>query len=125
MTDTAPVQHQWVVMSIAGVPTVDPRPMLSLGPDGQVAGTTGVNRIRGRYEAHGETIKISGAGMTRMSGSPVAMEQERRFLATLEGWHAFHRTEAGLELGRPDEGLVLVAGSTPETPAVPQAGPPA
>lgn len=110
------VEHQWVVESIAGVPTVEPRPMISLGPDGQLAGTTGVNRIKGTYEAHDETITIGGAGMTRRAGPPEAMEQESRFLAALEGSHRFHLGQGRLELGAIGECMVLVSPS-PADPA--------
>jgi heat shock protein HslJ len=108
MTESGEVQHQWVVESIAGVPTVEPRPMISLGPDDQLTGSTGVNRIKGTYEAHDESIRISAGGMTRMAGPPEAMEQERRFLAALEGVHGFHIGEGRLELGTVGEGMVMV-----------------
>lgn len=111
MTESGRVEHQWVVESIAGVPTVEPRPMMSLGPDGQLAGTTGVNRIKGTYEAHDETITISGAGMTRRAGPPEAMEQESRFLAALEGRHSFRLGDGRIELGAVGEGMVLVSPS--------------
>lgn len=116
MTETSEVQHQWVVESIAGVPTLEPRPMISLGPDDELTGSTGVNRIKGSYEANDEAIRISAGGMTRMAGAPGAMEQERRFLAALEGVHTFHIGEGRLELGTAGEGLVLVS-TTPRSPA--------
>lgn len=116
MTESDAGQYQWVVESIAGVPTVEPRPMISLGPDGQLAGSTGVNRIVGTYEARDETITFSGGGMTRMAGPPQAMEQERRFLAALEGRHTFHIGEGRIELGAAGEGVVLVS-AAPSDPA--------
>lgn len=116
MSESDAGPYQWVVESIAGVPTVEPRPMISLGPDGQLAGSTGVNRIRGTYEAHDETITFSGSGMTRMAGPPEAMEQERRFLEALEGSHTFRMGQGRLELGAVGEGIVLVS-ATPRDPA--------
>lgn len=107
----------WVVESIGGVPTFDPRPEITLTEDGHVVGTTGVNRIRGTYEARDEAVRISGAGMTRMAGSPLAMEQERRFLAALEGWHTFLVRDDRLELGDADTGLVCVSTHRPPRPA--------
>ena len=112
---TAP-RTAWVVESIAGQPTFDPKPQISLTEDGRVLGTTGVNRISGRYEAHNETVRITGAGMTRAAGSPEAMDQERRFLQTLEGWNAFHVSDNRLELGPPDTGLVCVLSESPTSP---------
>lgn len=96
----------WVVESIGGVPTIEPKPHILLTEEGTVIGSTGVNRISGSYEAHNETIRISGAGMTRRAAGPEAMDQERRFLEALEGWNAFHVSDDRLELGPPDLGLV-------------------
>jgi heat shock protein HslJ len=100
--------YTWVVESIDGLPTSDPKPRISLAEDGRLAGTTGVNRISGTYEAEEELVRIIGTGMTRMAGSPEAMDQERRFLAALEGWQAFQYGDGWLRLGRVDHGLVLV-----------------
>jgi heat shock protein HslJ len=116
-------RHAWVVESIAGVPTSEPKPQLTLGEDGRVFGTTGVNRIMGTYEAQDSTIKISGDGMTRMAGPPEAMDQERRFLRALEGWHAFHTTEGRLELGAHDTGMVMVAAAPPAADDSPEDAP--
>jgi heat shock protein HslJ len=100
--------HTWVVASIAGVPTADPKPRLSLSEDGLLTGTTGVNRIVGTYVAENELIKVEGTGMTRKAGPPEAMEQERRFLRALEGWQAFHLGGGRLEIGPADGGIVCV-----------------
>jgi len=100
--------HTWVVESIGGVPATEPRPQLSLGEDGRLTGTTGVNRISGTYEAEGELIHITGTGMTRMAGPAQAMEQERRFLAALEGWQAYRVGDGRLEIGPVDGGMVFV-----------------
>lgn len=116
MTSTPRPTSVWVVQSIAGVPTVDPKPEIFLTEDGQVAGTTGLNQIRGTYEAHDETVRITGTGMTRRAGTPEAMEQERRFLKVLEGWNAFHVTDDTLEVGPPDTGLVCVASQSASQP---------
>ncbi|GAB3063132.1 hypothetical protein GCM10027053_27140 [Intrasporangium mesophilum] len=105
-----PESYTWVVESIDGRETIDPKPRISLGEDGRLAGTTGVNRISGTYEAEDELVRIVGTGMTRMAGSPEAMEQESRFLAALEGWQAFQYGDGWLRLGRVDHGLVLVLG---------------
>ena len=107
--DEASTQHYtWVVESIHGLPTHEPKPQISLGEDGRLAGTTGVNRISGTYEAEGELVRFTGTGMTRRTGPDEAMQQERRFLAALEGWQAFHVGEGRLELGPMDAGMVLV-----------------
>ncbi|GAA6527542.1 META domain-containing protein [Intrasporangium sp. DVR] len=104
----------WTVESIAGLPTTDPKPEIALTEDGRVEGTTGVNRITGTYEAHDETVRVEGVGMTRRAGSPEAMDQERRFLQALEGWNAFHVRDGRLELGAPGTGLVCSMPPPPE-----------
>ena len=108
MTAGPPEPYTWVVESIDGRPTTDPKPHISLGEDGRLTGTTGVNRISGTYVAEDELLRIVGTGMTRMAGPAEAMEQERRFLAALEGWQAFQVGDGWLKLGRVDHGLVLV-----------------
>ena len=100
--------YTWVVVSIEGAPTTEPRPQISLGEDGRLTGTTGVNRIRGTYVAENSLVKVEGTGMTRLVGPPEAMEQERRFLRALEGWQAFHVGQGRLEIGPVGGGLVLV-----------------
>jgi len=106
MTSEAPSSTVWEVESIAGVATVDPKPHLVLGEDGALTGSTGVNLIKGTYEAHNETLRIAGGGMTRRVGAPEAMDQERRFLRALEGWNAFYVHDDTLELGGPEAGMV-------------------
>lgn len=106
MTTETPSSTVWEVQSIAGVPTITPKPHLVLGEDGTLTGSTGVNLIKGTYEAHNETVRITGGGMTRRVDAPEAMDQERRFLKALEGWNAFYVRDDTLELGGPDTGLV-------------------
>jgi heat shock protein HslJ len=113
MSSTAGATGVWVVQTIAGVPTIDPRPQILFGEEGHLLGTTGVNEIKGTYEARNETVRISGAGMTRMAGTPEAMDQERRFLKALEGWNAYFVRDNRLELGGPDTGIVCVSSPTP------------
>jgi len=116
MSQSQQEAHTWVVESIDGVATTAPRPQISLGEDGRLAGTTGVNRISGTYEAEGELIHIVGAGMTRMAGSAEAMDQERRFLAALEGWQAYHLRDGRLEIGPVDHPMVLVLSEHAQRP---------
>ena len=100
--------YTWVVESILGVPTADPKPQLSLLEDGRLVGTTGCNQITGTYLAEDELVRIVGTGMTRLQGPPEAMEQERRFVEALEGWHGFHVDEGRLQLGPAGRGILLV-----------------
>ena len=96
----------WVIESIGGVPTIDPKPEISLSEDGRVTGTTGINRLMGSYEADNDTVRISGAGTTMMAGSPEAMEQESRFLRAIEGWNGFLVRDDRLQFGPTDTGMV-------------------
>ncbi len=112
MSNAEQESHTWVVASIGGVPTIAPRPRLSLSEDGLLTGTTGVNRIVGTYKAENELVKVEGTGMTRMAGSPEAMDQEKRFLQALEGWQAFHVGGGRLEIGPADGGIVCILADT-------------
>ena len=105
MSTAAQELHAWVVETIGGVPTTDPRPSFSLTEEGLLTGTTGVNRLVGTYVAEDERIRID-AGMTRMAGRPEAMDQERRLLRALEGWQSFRLADGRLQIGPPDSGLV-------------------
>src|SRR5262245_43268165 len=102
--------YAWIVESISGRSTTDPRPRLSLGENGEVTGSTGVNRFSGTYEAEGDLVRVTAQRMTRMAGTPEAMEQEGRFLEALEGWQAFRREDRRLVFGRIAHGMVLVPG---------------
>jgi len=108
--------HTWVVESINGEATKEPRPRMSLGEDGELTGTTGVNQFSGTYEAEGDLVRLTARRMTRMAGPPEAMEQESRFLEALEGWQAFHREDRRLVFGRIAHGMVLLL-AQPSPPA--------
>ncbi|MEO7131820.1 MAG: META domain-containing protein [Dermatophilaceae bacterium] len=102
--------------SIAGVPTVDPKPEVSFGEDGRVSGSTKINRVIGSYEDHGESLTILGGGTSWMVGPPEAMEQESRFLAAFTGAPGVEVAPGRFELGDSATGLVLV--EAPSDPAV-------
>ena len=60
------------------------------GEDGRVGGSTGCNTYGGTYEVRGETISIGRLVSTRRAClDQNANEQERRFLAALEGANRF------------------------------------
>lgn len=105
MSTAAQEPHVWVVETIGGVPTTDPKPSFSLSEEGLLTGTTGVNRLVGTYVAEDERIKVE-AGMTRMAGPPGAMDQERRLLRAFDGWQSFRLADGRLQIGSADSGLV-------------------
>jgi heat shock protein HslJ len=101
--------YTWVAESIGGVPTFDPKPQLSLTEDGRVVGTTGWNHITGTYVAENELVRITGTGMSRRQAPAEVLDQERRFVSALEGWHSFRVEEDGrLQLGPAGRGILLV-----------------
>ncbi|GAA2740627.1 hypothetical protein GCM10009868_03490 [Terrabacter aerolatus] len=83
MVDEVLAGTTWVVEQVGGVVTTDPRPQLSFDAEGRVTGSTGVNRVMGRYEAADGMLAVLDAATTRMAGPPEAMEQEQRLLAVL------------------------------------------
>lgn len=92
----------WVVIEIAGRPTSEPRPQLTFGDDGRIGGTTGVNRLGGRYAVAEGVLTVTDAVMTRMAGPPEAMDQEQRLLDVLAEPRPLTSVEGGLALGRAD-----------------------
>jgi heat shock protein HslJ len=114
MADNEVAGTSWVVEELGGAATVRPKPQLSFGDDGRVSGSTGVNRLMGRYEVTGGLLTVADAATTRMAGPPAAMEQEQRLLALLETPQAFVVSGDRLEVGDGETLAVLVR---PETPA--------
>lgn len=98
----------WVVEQLGGAATVEPRPQLTFGDDGRVSGSTGVNRLMGRYEVTDGMLVVADAATTRMAGPPAAMEQEQRLLALLGTPQAFVVTDDRLEVGDGETLAVLV-----------------
>jgi heat shock protein HslJ len=108
MADSAITGTSWVVQELGGAVTADPRPQLAFGEDGRVTGTTGVNRVVGRYEVADGTLAVLDAATTRMAGPPGAMEQEQRLLALLDAPRAFVVDGDRLELGDGETAALLV-----------------
>ena len=108
MADNAIVGTSWVVQELGGATTSDPKPELAFGDDGRLTGTTGVNRVMGRYEVAEGLLTVADAATTRMAGPPEAMEQEQRLLALLDTPRAFVVTGDRLELGDGETLAVLV-----------------
>ena len=108
MGDNAIAGTSWVVQELGGVVTSDPKPHLDFGDDGRVSGTTGVNRLMGRYEVADGMLTVADAATTRMAGPPEAMEQEQRLLALLDAPQAFVVTGDRLEVGDGETAALLV-----------------
>ncbi|GAA5018509.1 hypothetical protein GCM10023258_05360 [Terrabacter aeriphilus] len=89
----------WFVVEIVGRATSEPRPQLTFGDDGRVGGSTGVNRLGGRYAVADGVLTVTDAVMTRMAGPPEAMDQEQRLLEVLGVPQPLTTVEGGLALG--------------------------
>jgi heat shock protein HslJ len=108
MGDNAIAGTSWVVQELGGVVTTDPKPQLAFDEDGRVTGTTGVNRVMGRYEVADGLLTVADAATTRMAGPPEAMEQEQRLLGLFDAPQAFVVTGDRLEVGDGETLAVLV-----------------
>ena len=74
-------------------------PSANFGEDGRVGGSTGCNGYGGTYEVRDETISIGRLVSTRRAClDQNANEQERRFLAALEGANRFRLTSNRLSI---------------------------
>ena len=108
MADNAIAGTSWVVQELGGAVTTDPKPELAFGADGRLTGTTGVNRVMGRYEVAEGLLTVSDAAATRMAGAPAAMEQEQRLLALFDAPQAFVVAGDRLEVGDGETPALLV-----------------
>jgi heat shock protein HslJ len=108
MADKAIAGTSWVVQELGGTVTSEPKPELAFGDDGRLTGTTGVNRVMGRYEVVEGLLTVADAATTRMAGAPEAMEQEQRLLALLDEPRAFVVTGDRLEVGDGETLALLV-----------------
>lgn len=76
--------REWAIDDIAGVAAVaDRRATLRFLPDGRLAGSATCNRLVGRYEAEGQTLRLHPGGTTMMACPDALMRQERALLALL------------------------------------------
>lgn len=89
----------WVVVEIAGRATSESRPQLTFGDDGRLGGSTGVNRLGGRYAVADGVLTVMDAVTTRMAGPAEAMDQEQRLLELLDVPQPLATVEGGLALG--------------------------
>lgn len=87
--NTTPV-GSWLLEDLGGGGVIDRvRTELTLDSDGRISGSGGCNRFMGDGKLDGKTLTIGPLAGTRMACPPAVMEQEDRFLKTLEkvqGW---------------------------------------
>ncbi|GAA2472187.1 META domain-containing protein [Terrabacter carboxydivorans] len=113
MADNGVAGTSWVVEELGGEAVAPPQPQLSFGDDGRVSGSTGVNRLMGRYELADGTLVVLDVATTRMAGPPEAMEREQRLLAVLAEPRTLVIQGDRLELGDRETGAVLRRADAP------------
>lgn len=75
----------WTVESIGARPVIDNSPAyLQFAEDDRLSGNASCNRLTGSYTLSGSRLTFGQAAATRMMCPPALMEQEERFLASLE-----------------------------------------
>jgi heat shock protein HslJ len=75
----------WTVQYIGERPVIDNSPAyLEFAADDRVGGNASCNRFTGGYALSGAQLSFSQAASTRMMCSPALMEQDGRFLESLE-----------------------------------------
>ena len=76
----------WVLVSLEGIPPMPGTEITAaFGTDRRVSGSGGCNRYTGAFEVSGALIEVGPLASTRMHcPTPGVMEQEQRYLVTLE-----------------------------------------
>ena len=75
---------EWLVEDIDGLGVIDnARTTLVFDEDGRLSGDTACNRYFGRYAIEGAIIQIENVGATKRACPSAVMDQESRFLETL------------------------------------------
>jgi heat shock protein HslJ len=100
----------WTVESIGERPVIDKSPAyLEFAEDDRVSGNASCNRFTGGYTLSGAQLTFSQAASTRMMCPPALMEQEGRFLRSLEKVAAVKFENGRLALLDSDGNLVFRA----------------
>jgi putative lipoprotein len=110
--------REWTVVAIGGDAVSGRAPALRFSSDGSLSGSTGVNRLIGRYEIVDGALVLAGGATTRMASSPEAMRAESRFLAVLNDRPEISWTGDEMVIGSGDERLTLRSEEPPDRPAV-------
>ena len=102
-TSNEPLENtRWKLTRLGDRPVTvgagQPEPHLILSSEtGRVSGSSGCNRLMGRYEAEDGSLTFSALATTRMA-CPAAMDVERRFLTALRATSTAEITQQRLEL---------------------------
>lgn len=106
---TDPLQGvEWVVEVIADTGIVDDsRVTLVFGAEGKVAGSGSCNRYFGPYTLAADKVTFGNMASTMMACPEALMEQERRFLQTLQQVQSFEITADGALVLRSGDVTIL------------------
>ena len=76
---------EWKLEDLLGGGIIDRSNVtLKLGPDGQASGSGGCNRFFGSWSVKGSALSLGKMGSTMMACDPALMNQEGKFLRSLE-----------------------------------------
>ncbi|ACB94895.1 META domain-containing protein [Beijerinckia indica] len=90
---------RWLAEDILGGGVIDRlQSVLEIAADGTVSGSGGCNRMRGHATIDGEKLSFGPLITTRMACSPAVMDQEGKFLASLEKVRSFRIDNAQRKL---------------------------
>jgi heat shock protein HslJ len=105
---------RWLVQDINGADVLDgAQPTLDFGEDGSLSGSSGLNRMRGRYSVIDAELRTSPVMTTRMAGPPAVMNQERRLVEALEAGGPITEDGPFLNIGTPPTTLRLIRDDEP------------
>jgi len=80
----------WVAVSIAGRPAADKmESWVKLSTDGEISGHAACNAFTGSFRIDGDRISVDQLARTKMLCVGATMDEERRFLAAIEGANRF------------------------------------
>lgn len=87
---------EWKLEDLLGGGIIDRSNVtLTLGPDGQASGSAGCNRFFGSWSVKGSTLTLGKMGSTMMACDPALMNQEGKFLRSLENASTYNFTPDG------------------------------
>jgi heat shock protein HslJ/phosphoglycolate phosphatase-like HAD superfamily hydrolase len=93
---TKSIVGKWLAENIAGTAVLDQgQCTFEVRVDGNVIGSTAVNRYSSKALVGGQRIKLGPLAMTRAAGSPAMMEQESKFTKALEKTAGFRIEDSG------------------------------
>ena len=84
-SDKSDLIGSWTVENIGQRPVIDNSlAYIRFSEEGRIAGNSSCNQFTGAYDLHAGSIKFSNLASTKKMCPPALMEQENRFLATLQ-----------------------------------------